>query len=237
MVEKRYSFLELFVPFFVALLIISNIVAQKFFDVSFLGVTWSVDVGTLLLFPALYILNDVIIEVYGYATTRRVIWTAFVLQILAAGLFSLAVVMPASPYFDGQEAFARVLGVVPALVVASLVGYWAGSFANSFVMSRMKEWIVKWDPRHKWLPLRTIGSTIVGELIDTALFVTIGMLAGVFPKEVLVMLIISQWILKTLVEIILTPATIWVIKKVKKAEGMDVVGTESYNPFALKKDK
>ncbi len=224
-------------PTFAVILCVSNVVAQKFLDVTFLGVTWSVDVGTLLLFPALYVLNDVIIEVYGYATTRRVIWTAFVLQILAAALFSLAVAMPASPYFDGQEAFARVLGAVPALVVASLVGYWAGSFSNSFVMSRMKEWMVKWDPEHKWLPLRTIGSTIVGEFVDTALFVTIGMFAGLFPKEVFIMLIISQWILKTFVEIILTPATVWVIKKVKKAEGMDVVGTETYNPFALKKGK
>jgi uncharacterized integral membrane protein (TIGR00697 family) len=235
--KSRFSFLDFFMPTFAVILCVSNVVAQKFLDVTFLGVTWSVDVGTLLLFPALYVLNDVIIEVYGYATTRRVIWTAFVLQILAAALFSLAVAMPASPYFDGQEAFARVLGAVPALVVASLVGYWAGSFSNSFVMSRMKEWMVKWDPEHKWLPLRTIGSTIVGEFVDTALFVTIGMFAGLFPKEVFIMLIISQWILKTFVEIILTPATVWVIKKVKKAEGMDVVGTETYNPFALKKGK
>lgn len=238
--NRKFSFLDVLTPLFCVILVVANVIAQKFFDFSFLGITWSLDVGTLILFPVLYIFGDILVEVWGYATARKVIWIGFGAQFLAALMFSLAVAMPSSPYFDATAAFARILGSVPVLVVASLLGYWAGSFTNGFVMAKMKEWMVKWDPEHKWLPLRTITSTIVGEFADTAVFVGIGAIFGIFPTQIFIMLIITQWIIKTLIEAVMTPVTILVVKKLKKYEQVDMVGVEaedSYNPFKLLRKK
>lgn len=232
--QKKFSFLEILTPLFAVLLITSNIVASKFFDFNFLGITWSLDVGTLLLFPVLYIFGDVLSEVYGYAIARKVIWIGFAMQLIAVIIFALAVALPSSQYFDGQPAFVRVLGSVPPLVLASLLGYLTGSFLNSFVMVKMKAKMVSWDPNHKWLPLRTIASTIVGECADTAIFVGVGTLFGVFPKEIALMMFFTQWGLKTLVEAVMTPITVVVVKKIKAHEGIDTIGVaadDSYNPF------
>jgi hypothetical protein len=234
---RKFSFLDVLTPVFCVILVVANVISQKFFDFTFLGITWSLNVGTLILFPILYIFGDILVEVWGYATARRVIWTGFGTQVLAAIMFSLAVALPSSPYFDAPEAFARILGSVPALVIASLVGYWSGSFANSFVMARMKEWMVNWDPNHRWLPLRTISSTIVGEFVDTTMFISIGAIFGVFPTERFIILTISQWIVKTLIEVIMTPITMFVTAKLKEYEQIDMVGVEygdSYNPFKLR---
>lgn len=234
--NRKFSFLDVLTPLFCVILVVANVIAQKFFDFEFLGITWSLDVGTLILFPVLYIFGDILVEVWGYAAARRVVWTGFATQVLAALMFSLAVAMPNSPYFDATDAFARILGSVPALVLASLAGYWSGSFANGFIMARMKEWMVKWDPNHKWLPLRTIGSTIVGEFVDTVVFVGIGAIFGVFPTQIFIMLTITQWIIKTLIEAVMTPVTMLITRKLKEFEQVDMVGVEhgdSYNPFKL----
>ena len=235
--KPRVSLLySLVLPLTVALFITSNIVAQKFFDWEFLGIFWSLDVGTLLLFPMIYLLGDVLVEVWGYGAARRVIWTSFAMQALAAILFTLAVAMPSSPYFDAPDAFARILGAVPALVIASLLGYLGGSFSNSYVMAKMKEWMVKWDPNHKWLPLRTISSTIVGEFVDTVIFIGVGSIAGIFPGEIFIMLTLTSWIVKTLIEAGMTPFTIIIIKYLKKREGEDAVGIpegDTYNPLSM----
>ncbi|MBN2625319.1 MAG: queuosine precursor transporter [Spirochaetales bacterium] len=235
MSKTKFSFLELVIAGFVGLLIVSNIVSQKFFEVEFLGIFWSMDTGTLLLFPLLYIFGDILVEVWGYHTSRRVIWYGFGFNILAAVIFMFAVKLPHSEYFTYQDSFATVLGATPGLVSASMAGYWVGSFSNSFIMARMKEWMVKWDPEHKWLPLRTIASTFVGELLDTAVFVSVGVVFGIFPVELLVSLIFTQWLLKTAVEVVMTPLTVFIVRKLKKYENADVVGTETYNPFALLK--
>lgn len=233
--KKKFSFLEILTPLFCVLLVTSNIVASKFFDFRIFGLNASLDIGTLLLFPMLYIFGDILAEVWGYAASRRVIWTGFAMQILSAIIFAAAVAMPFSEFFDGQQAFVRVLGAVPALVVASLAGYWAGSFTNSFVMVKMKEWMVNWDPDHKFLPLRTISSTIVGEFADTAIFVGIASIFGIFPTSLFLTLTITQWIVKTLIEAIMTPVTVVVVKNLKAYEQVDMVGIEagdSYSPFA-----
>ena len=233
MSKKTFSFLEPVIAGFVGLLIVSNIVSQKYFDTEFLGMIWSMDMGTLLLFPLLYIFGDILVEVWGYHTSRRVIWYGFGFNILAACIFIAAVKIPHSDYFTYQDSFAMVLGSTPGLVAASMAGYWLGSFANSLVMARMKEWMVKWDPEHKWLPLRTIASTIVGELLDTTAFVGIGVIVGVFPVELLLSLIVTQWLLKTVIEVVMTPLTVYIVKKLKAWEHQDVIGTESYSPFAF----
>jgi len=235
-IKKRVSLLEPLMMLFVGILIVANITAQKLLDLDVLGITLSVDVGTWLLFPLLYIFSDVLVEVWGFAIARKVVWYGFGVQVLAAILFSLAVAMPHSDYFTTQEAFKTVLGVVPALVVASLAGYLGGSFTNNLVMSKMKVWMVTWDPKHRWIALRTIGSTFVGELFDTAIFVAIATAFKVFPVELLVSLIVTQWLLKTAVEALMTPLTMLVICAVKKHEQLDMVGSDSYSPLALGKE-
>lgn len=236
MKERRFSLLEPMVAASICLVLVSNIISQKFFSFSLWGLPLSTDVGTLLLFPFTYILSDILTEVYGYSTSRRVVWYTFGANLVAALLFTAAVALPAGSEFTGQAAFAQVLGQVPGLVVASLAGAWVGSFANDWVLARMKEWMVKWDPNHRWLALRTIASTVVGEFLDTLFFVGVGTFFGVFPADVLWSLVLTQWAIKTLVEVVFTPVTLVVIRAVKRYEAIDVVGTATYNPFAFSKE-
>lgn len=230
---RSFSLLEPVIAAFVGLIIVSNVVSQKFLSFDLAGMTIAMDMGTLLLFPMTYIFGDILTEVFGYAVSRRVIWYGFAMNAIAACVFSAAVAMPHSPDFTTQREFATVLGSVPGLVVASLVGFWFGSFTNDFVMARMKVWMVKWDPTHRYLPLRTILSTVAGELVDTALFVAVGSLAGVFPRELILSLVLSQWIVKVGIETILTPFTVIVCRAMKKHEARDMVGAGSYSPFAF----
>ena len=234
--NRQFRLLEPIIAASVALVLVSNIIAQKFFTFSLAGLTLTTDVGTLLLFPVAYVLADVMTEVYGYGTSRRVVWYTFGANALAAVLFTAAVALPHSPDFTTQDAFAAVLGQVPGLVVASLCGAWFGSFTNDTIMAAMKVWMVKWDPKHRWLPLRTIASTIGGQAVDTTLFVGVATLFGVFPGQDFTSLVLTQWALKSLVEIVLTPLTIVVIRGIKRFEGLDVVGTDTYNPFSFAKD-
>ncbi len=236
MPNRRFTLLEPIVAATVCLVLVSNIIAQKFFSVPLLGLPVTTDVGTLLLFPFTYILSDILTEVYGYGASRRVVWYSFGANILAALLFGAAVALPHSPEFANQGAFAAVLGVVPGLVVASLAGAWFGSFTNDSVLSSLKVWMVRWDPEHHWLPLRTIGSTVLGELVDTFLFVGVAVLFGIFPASEFTNLVVSQWLIKTLVETLFTPLTVVVIRAVKKYEGLDMVGTETLNPFAFSRE-
>lgn len=230
----RWSLLEPIIAAFVGLILVSNIVAQKFLSFPLFGLSLSTDMGTLLLFPMTYIFGDVLTEVFGYAVSRRVIWYGFAMNAIAALVFAAAVAMPHSPEFTGQAAFATVLGSVPGIVVASLLGFWFGSFTNDLVLARMKVWMVKWDPRHRWLALRTIASTLVGELVDTGIFVAVATLFGIFPPELMASLILSQWLLKTAIEALLTPLTVLACGLMKRHEGKDIVGTESWNPFAIR---
>ena len=231
--RTRFSLLEPVIAAFVGLILVSNIIAQKFFEIHLFGLTFTSDVGTILLFPLTYIFSDILTEVFGYAVSRRVVWYGFAINGLAALIFATAVALPFSPDFTTQAAFAATLGALPGIVVASLAGYWFGSFANDTVMAAMKVWMVQWDPRHRWLPLRTIASTVAGEAIDTLLFVGVATLLGVFPPAIFLSLFLTQWLLKTLVEIVLTPVTVLVIKAMKRHEALDMVGTDSYNPFAF----
>lgn len=230
---RRFSLLEPVIAAFVGLILVSNIVAQKFLSFSLFGLELSTDMGTLLLFPMTYLFGDVLTEVFGYATSRRVIWYGFAMNAVAALVFSAAVAMPHAPEFAAQEAFATVLGSVPGLVLASLAGFWLGSFTNDLIMARMKLWMVTWDPRHRWLPLRTIASTVAGELVDTGVFVLVGTLFGVFPRELFGSLVVTQWLIKTGIETLLTPFTVWVCAAMKRREGRDMVGADSWSPFAF----
>ena len=209
---------------FATCLLISNILATK---ILMFG-PCAAPAGVLI-FPIAYILNDVITEVSGFKKARLIIWTGFAVNILAVVFFTLGIVIPGAPFWQNQEAFGTVLGNTPRIVVASLSAYLIGSFLNAFVMSRMKVLT-----KGKGFSGRAILSTLVGESADSILFISIAF-AGVFPIGVLVTMIFTQAMIKTVYEILILPVTIWVVNLVKRAEGVDEFDTDlDYNLFRLK---
>jgi uncharacterized integral membrane protein (TIGR00697 family) len=209
---------------FAICLLISNILATKILMIG----PWAAPAGVLI-FPVAYILNDVITEVWGFRKARLIIWTGFAVNILAVLFFTIGIVIPGAPFWQNQEAFATVLGNTPRIVVASLSAYLIGSFLNAFVMSRMKV-----ATQGKGFGVRAILSTLVGESADSIIFVSIAF-AGVFPIGVLVTMIFTQAMLKTVYEILILPVTIWVVGFVKLTEGVDVFDANlSYNLFRVK---
>ena len=209
---------------FAACLLISNILASKIIMIG----PWAAPAGVLI-FPLAYIINDMIVEVWGYGKARLIIWTGFGVNVLAALFFMLAIAIPSAPFYQGQEAFQTILGSSVRIVFASLMAYVVGSFLNAFVMSK-----VKLMTKGKGFSLRAILSTLVGEGADSLIFITIAFV-GVFPLPVILGMIATQAFLKTIYEILVLPLTILVVKKVKKIEGVDTFDEGiSYNPFRLK---
>jgi uncharacterized integral membrane protein (TIGR00697 family) len=222
---------------FVAVLIISNVASSaKIVDlrVSLFGFPLAFDGGTLV-FPVSYIFGDILTEVYGFRASRRVIRMGFVALALSSLVFFLLGLLPGEAAWEhevGSAAYDAVLGGMSSggIVLASLLGYWAGQFSNSVVLSRMK---VLMKGRFLWV--RTMGSTLVGELLDSLVFVLAASLTGVFGWELFFTLLRTNYILKCLVEAAVTPLTYLVVGKLKKAEGIDVydIGV-TFNPFAVK---
>lgn len=218
---QRFKYYDLLVNSFVVVLLISNLVAAKICAIGPFRLS-----GAQLLFPITYIFGDIFTEVYGYAGSRRAIWIGFLASALMAGLGLAIVALPPAPEWHGQEAFAFIFGFVPRLVAASLVAYWAGEFANSFVMSKLK---LVTKGRHLWV--RTIGSTAVGQAVDTALVMIIAF-GGSLTPALIGNLIVSGYLGKVIYEVVATPATYAVVNFLKKAEGVDVFDFEvDYNPF------
>jgi uncharacterized integral membrane protein (TIGR00697 family) len=228
--QKCYRYFDLVMALFVSVLITSNISSSaKIIDwgVSLFGVRLSFDGGTLL-FPISYIFGDVLTEVYGFKRSRRVIWTGFGALALSALALALVQHLPGEAAWEGyagQAAYDAILGGMSSfgLVVASLVAYLMGEFSNSVILALMKV-----ATKGKWLWTRTIGSTLVGEAVDSVVFIAIASLAGVFPWESFVSLALTNYLFKTSIEIIFTPATYWVVNKLKKAENEDFydIGTK-----------
>jgi uncharacterized integral membrane protein (TIGR00697 family) len=233
---RAYKYYDFIVAFFVAVLLISNIAsAAKIIDwgVSLLGLPLAFDAGTLL-FPISYIFGDILTEVYGYRQSRRVIWAGFGTSLLMAVVFWLVGRMPGEAtwqQYAGQTAYEAILGGVASggIVIASLCAYFAGEFSNSYILAKLKI-----ATAGRWLWLRTIGSTLVGEGIDTVLFVLIASLFGVFPWEIALSLIVANYIFKVAVEVIFTPVTYGVVGFLKQAEDEDYYDRETnFNPFSL----
>ena len=173
-------------------------------------------------------MNDVLTEVYGYAKARSVIWWGFLVLALTSLLFYIAVALPPAAFYEDQPAFARLFGFVPRIALASLAAYLVGSFLNAYVMSQMK---VKTGGKHLWT--RTIGSTIVGEGVDSVIFNFVAFL-GVFPFRELVFIALSGFVLKTAYEVLATPLTYAVVNKMKRIEGVDAFDRGiDYNPFKM----
>ncbi len=188
---------------------------------------WSAPAGVLI-FPLAYILNDVITEVWGYRKARLIIWAGFGVNILAVLFFSLTIAVPSAPFYEDQNAFATVLGNTPRIVTASLLAYLFGSFLNAYIMSKFKVLT-----KGKGFSVRAVVSTLAGESIDSLIFITVAFF-GTFPANILLGMVATQALIKTVYEIIVLPLTILVVKKVKQLEGQDTFDyTVSYNPFKL----
>jgi uncharacterized integral membrane protein (TIGR00697 family) len=208
---------------FTVCLIVSNIVEQKLILIGPYEAT-----AGLLLFPITYIVNDLIAEVWGYRKVRLIIWNGFLMNFLAVLVFKLSIWVPGSENFTNQTAFASVLGNTERMVIASFIAFLFGAFLNAFVMSKMK--ILQ---KGRGFSIRAIVSTIVGEGADSLVFFFIAF-SGVIPFDDLIMLILTQTAMKTGYEIIALPITNYLVKWVKKREGIDVYDTGvSYNPLKI----
>jgi len=222
---SSFKHLHVVAAFFTAILVISNIASSaKIVDLGFslFSIPLAFDGGTLL-FPLVYVLGDVLTEVYGYKTTRRVIWTGFAVMALAALVFFVLGILPAESLWEaetgGNTAYNAILGGISygGIVLASLTAYLAGELSNAKILSKLKVLM-----KGKMLWVRTIGSTLVGEFLDTTIFISIATLAGVFPWALFWPLVITNYILKCLIEIFMTPFTYWVSGFLKRKENIDV---------------
>ena len=231
---RHFKYYDLIMAAFVAILLLSNIIgASKPSYVTLPGGTqWSFGAGVLF-FPVSYIIGDVLTEVYGYAHARRVIWTGFAALAFMAFMAAVVVALPPAKGWPGQSSYEFVFGNSWRIVAASMVAFWAGEFANSFVLARMK---VATGGKHLWT--RTIGSTVVGQGLDSLIFYPLAFygLAG-WPPEQLFQVVLSQWAIKTAWEALLTPVTYLVVGSLKRREGAEVFDTDTdFSPFGKSAD-
>jgi hypothetical protein len=229
----RFRYYDFMMAAFVAILICSNLIgAAKLVKIG----DWSIgafEVGTfgagVLFFPLSYGLGDVLTEVYGYARARRVAWAGFGAVLFMAFMATIVVAMPPAPGWQGQAAYDAVFGQTPRIVFASVVALWCGEIANAFVLARMK---VAMGGRHLWM--RTIGSTAVGQGVDSLIFYPIAFLF-VWTTEQVVTVMFTNYLLKVLWEGLLTPVTYRVVAFLKRAEGVDVYDAETdFTPFSVR---
>jgi len=221
--DKRFKYIDIITALFVTILLISNIVAVKIVTIGNFIIP-----GAALLFPLSYIFGDILTEVYGYGKDRKVIWIGMVCNLLMAAVFIFVGALPSAPVWHNQNAYDAILGLTPRIVAASILGYFVGEFANSLTLAKMK--IVT---KGKYLWTRTVGSTLIGQFFDTLIFILLAF-TGILPNSVLVTLLISQYIVKVVIEVLLTPVTYWVVNFLKRAEHEDYYDRKTnFNPFAL----
>ncbi|PZT89307.1 MAG: hypothetical protein DI637_06580 [Citromicrobium sp.] len=220
---RHFRHYDVVMAAFVAVLLLSNIIgAAKLSTVA--GFTFG---AGILFFPVSYVIGDVLTEVYGYARARRAIWVGFVALIFMAAMSWVVVAMPPAATWDGQAAYESVFGQVPRIVFASIIAFWAGEFVNSYVLARMKVWS---GGRALWS--RTIGSTVFGQAVDSALFYPIAFL-GIWDTQDVLMVMAVNWALKVAWEVVLTPVTYVVVARLKRSEGVEIFDTETnFSPFA-----
>ncbi len=220
-VNKSFKHLDTITALFVTVLLISNVTSTKIVDLG----PFTFDGGTIL-FPLSYIFGDILTEVYGYSRSRKVIWLGFVSAMLMSVTFILVGVLPPAADWHYQTAYDQILGLTPRIVVASLVAYLVGEFSNSFILAKLKLLT-----HGRWLWTRTIGSTLIGQIVDTALFIAIAF-TGVVPSGLLLTLIVSNYLFKCGVEILFTPVTYWVTGWLKQQEREDHYDSDTdFNPF------
>jgi len=236
MEEKNFKYYDIIMAFFVMILVVSNIASSaKIVDLKaeLFGLPLAFDGGTIL-FPLSYIFGDILTEVYGYKRSRRVIWTGFAALAVSSLVFWGLSLLPGEAQWQtyaGDAAYAAILGGMSSggIVLGSLAGYWSGEFSNSVILARLK---VITDGKMLWL--RTISSTLIGQMIDTTVFVAIASLFGVFPWSLFWTLTVSNYIFKVGIEVIMTPLTYKIVKKAKSAEKVDYYDRDTdFNPFLI----
>ena len=209
--EKISKIFLLLTCFYITLILISNILAGRLISIAGLSFT-----GAVIIFPFTYILSDIFTEIYGFHQNKKVIWLSFACNLMMVIIFMLVLQLPYPETFENQGAYQQVLGTTPRMLVASLAGFLFGNFLNSMILSKLK--VVT---KGKYLAFRTISSTVVGEAIDTLIFITIAFL-GTLTNQAIIMMVINQSIFKILIEVLFTPMMYFIIKSVKKAENIDV---------------
>ena len=211
------------VAFFITSLLTANIIAVKLISVAGLVVP-----AAIIIFPISYIFGDVLTEVYGYGRARRVIWLGFFCNLLAVIAIWIAQMLPPASFWQGQAAYEQILGFTPRLLLASFLAYLVGEFANSFILAKLK--IIS---QGRFLWVRTIGSTLVGQGFDSLVFITIAFW-GTIPSAAMVSTILTQWIVKSSYEILATPFTYLAVNSLKRKENMDVYDrTTNFNPLKM----
>lgn len=220
---RNSAWFVLIVVVFVTCLITANIIAVKLVNIFGLVVP-----AAVIIFPISYIFGDVLTEVYGYAASRRVIWLGFFCNLLAVIAIAIGGALPAASFWQNQAAYDAILGYTPRLLVASFIAYLIGEFANSFVLAKMKL-----ATRGRWLWTRTIGSTFVGQGLDSLVFMTVAFV-GTIPLDGMANAIVTQWLFKVTYEVLATPLTYAAVTWLKRKEGMDVYdeGT-NFNPLTM----
>ena len=231
---RSYKYFDLIMALFVAVLIISNVASSaKIVDwgVSLFNLPLAFDAGTLL-FPISYIFGDILTEVYGYQRSRRVIWAGFFALVLVALSFYVISILPGEvtwQEYAGEDAYRAILGSMSSggIVLGSLAGFWLGEFSNSFTLARMKVFT-----NGRWLWARTIGSTIIGQLVDTVAFVAVASALGVFPWSLFLTLTVANYIFKVGIEALMTPLTYLAVGALKHIENEDFYDRDTnFNPF------
>jgi queuosine precursor transporter len=220
---RTFRYLDLITASFVAVLLISNIASTKILDLK-----WFTFDGGTILFPLAYIFGDILTEVYGYARSRRVIWTGFIWIAVAAGIFYLVDRLPAASEYEMSDSFHAILGQTPRIVAGSLAAYFVGEFVNSVILAKLKVWSAG---RMLWA--RTISSTLFGQGVDTAIFLLIAF-GGIFTNATLWEIFKSNYVFKVGVEVAFTPITYLVVRYLKRVERSDVYDRDTdFNPFQL----
>jgi len=224
--ETHYSpYFVIITAIFVTCLITANITAVKLIDLF----GFVLPAG-IIIFPLSYITGDVLTEVYGYSRARRVIWLGFFCNFIAVVAIWIGQILPAASFWDGQEAYTRILGFTPRILASSFLAYLVGEFANSFVLAKLKI-----STGGRWLWLRTIGSTLVGQGLDSLIFITLAFVGTISPSALL-LAIVTQWLAKSVYEAAATPLTYAVVNFLKRKEKMDYYDHDTrFNPLLFSK--
>lgn len=229
--SRQFKYYDLILGAYVCVLLCANLIGPgklATINVPIVGnVTFAAGV---LFFPISYFFGDVLTEVYGYARDRRVVWSGFAALVFAAFMAYVIVALPPAASWQGQQPFIEaIFGNTPRIVTGSIIAFWSGSFVNSYVLAKMKLWT-----QGRWLWTRTIGSTLCGELVDSALFYSIAFY-GIWSLDQLLAVTMTQYILKTSWEVIRTPVTYRLIGKLKKIEREDHYDRDTnFTPFTLR---
>jgi uncharacterized integral membrane protein (TIGR00697 family) len=232
MAARPFRYYEFVMAAFVTILICSNLIGPAKISQVDLPLVGAITFGAgVLFFPISYVFGDILTEVYGYARARRVIWAGFAGLAFAAAMAAVVVALPPAPFWQNQGAYEIAFGTTWRIAAASMFAYFCGEFANSFVLAKMKILTAG-----RWLWTRTIGSTVVGEAVDSALFYPLAFYGtGIIPDDKLPVVMLAQFVAKVAVEVVLTPVTYKIVGFLKRAEQVDHYDVDTnFTPFALK---